>query len=144
MPRYSFTHEHAIAAGKKRAAIAAEQRRNNPTPAEAKARAAVQLLEPSWVEYEHPIQTQPGLTQYLDIAIQVGWYKIAIEVDGSHGWHSHVKMAAYDEIKARWCEASGWIMVQLNGNMENKSIQQISEIIKEQYNVNPADCKILR
>jgi very-short-patch-repair endonuclease len=125
----TFTSETARTAGKRRAVFAAQERRQRPTKAEAKARLAVTLLNPEWIAYEHPIHTEPGMEQYIDVAFQMDGQLIAVEVDGSKGWHGAAKMWAYDEIKARWLYANGWALVQLNGKTAKQTPAQVADEI---------------
>lgn len=109
-----FTTEEARKGGWARARYWALWRRDNPSPAEKTARDLLTALGVAF-EAEHEITHAGGRPQWFDLYIPSR--KIAIEIDGSHGWHSWnaegSKMALLDEIKARWCEAHGVTLYRL-------------------------------
>jgi len=106
--RHAFTVEQMRRGGWARARCWAEWRRSNPSPAEKAARDILAGMGVAF-EVEHEIIHPNGRPQWIDIYIPAR--KIAIEIDGSHGWHSWnaggSKMDLLDEIKARWCEEHG-------------------------------------
>lgn len=129
MTRYYFTTEQRRKGGKARAAQAALARIAAPTQAEALARAAMALLTPA-AEYEKPVVTGDNLIQYIDIYGVVEERQVAIEVDGSKGWHTtNGKMAHYDELKARWCHEHGVILVVLTANHAKLPVEKLAEHI---------------
>lgn len=114
--KHIFTDQECKRGGKIRAAQRAQWRRDNPTEAEAFCRDAVlQLIKQlpnAYCIFETPIKTMPDLEQYIDIALWTGNKWIAIEVDGSNGWHdNNQKSAPYDEIKARYCHDNNILLV---------------------------------
>lgn len=113
MTRYYFTTEQRSKGGKARAKQAAARHVECPTPQENKVRSVILALiaenQIVSVQFEYPIETKPGLWQYLDIcAVLPGGRMIAIEVDGSHGWHDTIKSLSYDKIKAEWLLDHDW------------------------------------
>ena len=128
---HKFTPEECRSGGWTRARQQAQVRRDNPTPTEAKAREAALQLEGFEMEVEYEIHHPDGRPQFFDIALsKMGTLVAAIEVDGSHGWHGYNgrddygKMAALDEMKARWCSQNGVQLIHLKVNG-----QSVSEIL---------------
>lgn len=117
-PKHRFTSEQARACGWKRARQHADERRANPSQAERAARELLTRLGATWqaeVEISHP----NGMPQWIDILVEQPT-RLAIEVDGSHGWHgwngkdTYGKMSFYDELKARWCESHSLPLIKIN------------------------------
>jgi hypothetical protein len=103
-----MTVDHQRRAGWGRARQWAEWRRHNPSKAESLVQAVLTDLGiPFLVEYE--IRHSDGRPQWIDIYLP--GHSLAIEVDGSHGWHNYngsdTKMGLYDELKTRYCETHG-------------------------------------
>jgi hypothetical protein len=121
---HRFTTGERTKGGKARAAQAALERIAAPTAAELAVRTAALVLDPN-ARFEYPVETQPGLVQYIDILCTIDGQATAIEVDGSHGWHMNGKMANYDEIKARWCHANGVHSVTVSSTMAGRPVEQI-------------------
>jgi len=121
-----------VKGGKARAAQAAVHRITHPTTAEVAARAAVATLTES-VIYEYPIETAPGLNQYIDIYATIDGQGVAVEVDGSNGWHNtNGKMAAYDESKARWCHDHGVKLVVITVRTVEQGPEAIADSLRHQ------------
>ena len=95
----------------------AAARRVDPTNGERMVREIVARLG-YHAEYEYEITHDDGRPQFLDLYIPD--LKLAIEVDGSHGFHGYNgsddygKMAMLDEIKARWCADHGIHLMKVN------------------------------
>jgi hypothetical protein len=128
---HRFTAGERTKGGKARAAQAALERIAAPTAAELAVRTAVHTLDPN-ARFEYPVETQPGLVQYIDVFCTIDGQATAIEVDGSHGWHMSVngKMAEYDEIKARWCAANGVHLVTVSSTMAERPVEQITGYLR--------------
>lgn len=112
--RHSFTTEQMRKGGWARARFWAGWRRENPSPSEHAAQEILRALGVGF-ETEYEIVHETGRPQWIDIYVPER--RIAIEIDGSHGWHSWnsggSKMDLLDEIKARWCEAHSITFVSL-------------------------------
>lgn len=126
--KYQFTHDQRQKGGWSRARQHALERRLAPSPLEA--RVQLQLQAAGWsIQPEYEIATD--FPQWIDILAQKDGRKIAIEVDGSHGWHKqnayHSKMARYDEAKARWCLAQGIPLIYVNSKSD------ILQLIEKEY-----------
>lgn len=118
---HTFTKDQRQRGGWVRARQHASYRRENPTRLEEKTRDI--LLKAGWiVQPEYEIMT--SFPQWIDILAEKNGRKIAIEVDGSHGWHSNgnfyqvgnLKMSKYDEAKARWCQEQGIPLLYVNSH----------------------------
>lgn len=121
--RHSFTPDQTRKGGIAAQKIQAERRRINPTEAERLSRGKVaDLGYPA--EYEYPIPHQDGFL-YLDIYIPS--LRLAIEVDGSKGWHGNPlsKTLAWDELKAKICYDLGIEIIRIN----KKTIDDIGAMI---------------
>jgi len=117
-----FTKAEAQKGGWARARAWAEWRRNNPSPAEA---ATQEFLKNQGVDFfvEFEIVHPNGQPQFFDILVPA--WNMAIEVDGSHGWHNYdgksnnLKMGLLDEIKIKYCEAHGILFVSTKGTPQD-------------------------
>lgn len=128
--RHKFSTRESVSGGKLRAKQAAEWRVQNPTPDEKKVRDILTELGVQFVP-EYPIRTRDNMVQYLDVFIP--GKNVAIEVDGSHGWHGYhlSKTEIYDEIKSRWAQENGVLILVVRpsqaGNLKN-TIQKFLEV----------------
>lgn len=109
-----FTTDHQRRAGWGRARQWARWRVNHPSTLESLVRDYLTARDISFIP-EYEITHDSGMPQWIDIYIPDK--KIAIEIDGSHGWHGYngstCKMAYYDELKARYCEDHGITLLQI-------------------------------
>jgi len=124
--KHKFTSEECKKGGWTRARQHAIYRRSNPSPAEAATRQIV--LDLGWdIQLEYEIQAE-FYPQWIDILATKGERKVAIEVDGSHGWHGYdgkdSKMGKYDESKARWCIANDIELILVINSRKIKEILQ--------------------
>lgn len=78
---------------------------------------------------EFEITHDDGMPQWIDIFVPE--YNLAIEVDGSHGWHNYngdpdknLKMARYDELKMKWCDEHHIQFLYVNGRATDDQITQ--------------------
>lgn len=123
-----YSKDHQRKAGWGRARQWAAWRRTNPSPKEKLVQDILTSLHiPFVVEYEitHP----DGMPQWIDIYLVE--QKIAIEVDGSHGWHTYngqgSKMALLDELKSRYCDEHGIRLVLLSGAIDCNVVRGVLE-----------------
>lgn len=119
---HTFTHEEAQRGGWARARQHAEWRKLHPSKAEKATRQA--LIDLEWKVYpEYEIATS-YFPQWLDVLAIKDGRKVAIEVDGSHGWHGYnghrSKMALYDEVKFRWCQDNEIELISIPGRVNIK------------------------
>lgn len=112
--RHSFTPEQTREGGVAAQKIQAERRRIKPSSAEKLSREKVADLGYD-AEYEYAIPHENG---YLYLDIYIPSLRLAIEVDGSNGWHGHPlsKTLAWDELKARVCYDLGIEIIRINKN----------------------------
>jgi len=111
-------------------------RRANPSNAERQAQEALAEAFPGAViepEYEIHNGQYP---QWIDILLTVAGQRIAIEVDGSHGWHNtspdaRGKMGQYDLDKAAWCKRNGLPLVRVKKGQIGKLPKMIEAIIPQ-------------
>jgi len=124
-----FTKQACQKGGWTRARQHAQARREIPTPNEKRVRDFLSQHGIYWIaEYEivHP----NGMPQFIDV--YVPQYNMAIEVDGSHGWHgyngidTYGKMGVYDELKAKYCETWGIQLHRINlSDRSNYSLEKL-------------------
>lgn len=111
MVKHKFTKEDCRKGGWERARYWANWRKSNPSLSEARARLFL-VNRGIAFEAEFEINHETGMPQFFDLFIPA--QKIAVEVDGSHGWHDYngsydknLKMSVLDEMKARYCQENG-------------------------------------
>lgn len=125
--KHQFTQNESRKGGWARARQHAIERRAHPSRLEAKVQSQLQSAGFA-ISPEYEILT--SFPQWIDILAEKDGLKIAIEVDGSHGWHNHngyhSKMAKYDEEKARWCMTQGIPLIYVNSKSD--ILQLIREI----------------
>lgn len=124
--RHSFSSEESIKGGKKRAEIAAVERRAYPTHAEKMVRDCLETLGIPY-EAEYPVKTLENMTQYFDIYIPSS--RIALEVDGSLRWHDPKyltsNMAKYDHIKEKWAHENNVSVIRITLDDISGKLQSI-------------------
>lgn len=120
--KHKFTHNEAQKGGWARARQHAEDRKLHPSRLEKQVRKIVQELG-FQIQPEYEIFTT--FPQWIDVLATSEGRQIAIEVDGSHGWHGYNgkydKMGKYDEEKARWCEAHGIRLIYVPSRIDVKA-----------------------
>lgn len=106
--RHQFTTEERRKGGWVRARQIADVRRANPTPYEKEARESIiklvnnKVFNCGRVEFEVEFWNDVvNFPQFFDVYFPQS--HIAVEIDGSKGWHDHVKMKRYDEAKRNYC-----------------------------------------
>jgi len=127
-PKHKLTKDEARRGGWARARAWAAWRRESPSPAETAVR---EFLTMAGVEFfsEYEIVHDTGMPQFFDIFVPA--WNMAIEVDGSNGWHEYngdfsknLKMFVYDELKVRYCEEKGIAFVAV------KNVEGLEGVIK--------------
>lgn len=128
MPRHTLTNDERRKGGWQRARQLAASRKNNPHKAEREVRNSLKELgfefEP---EYEIKSEKYP---QWVDIMILDP--KIAIEVDGSNGWHgdyADTKMWEYDAEKAKTLETLGIPLVKID--KRNTDVESVKKLLAD-------------
>lgn len=101
--RHQFTTEECRKGGWTRAYQLANARRANPNPLEKEVRGLISsALSFTSVYYEYEFWNDTaGFPQFFDIFVPA--FNMAIEIDGSKGWHDHEKMRRYDQAKELFC-----------------------------------------
>lgn len=129
---YKFSKENCQKGGWARARAWAEWRKANPSPAEREVREFL-VARGIAFEVEKEITHPNGMPQFFDIFIPS--LNMAIEVDGSHGWHDYsgdhaknLKMGLYDEMKVKICIAFGIRLVCIKNSLELESVLPLTDI----------------
>lgn len=114
--RHQLTTDEKRKGGWARARQIAAVRRYNPTPIEKEVRELVSSALPFLkIEYEYEFWNDfAGFPQFFDIYIPLLY--MAIEIDGSRGWHDHKNMKRYDDAKRMYCNQHMIVLIKVKKN----------------------------